>query len=194
FGVGAAWFEREHQGLGVTFPPLRERFERLEEVLQIARQMWGEDVGPYTGKHYQLAETLCMPQPLTQPHPPILIGGRGEKKTLRLVAKYADATNIGVGFDDRGLGDVRHLLDVLRAHCEREGRPYDAIEKTTLGTLWMSPDAHDERWLEPGPALELLAQFRAAGVDQAIFNMPNVERPETIEYIAREIVDPAAKL
>src|SRR6185437_2986603 len=132
FGVGAAWFEREHLGLGVAFPPLRERFERLEELLQIAQQMWGEDARPYAGQHYQLAETLCVPRPVSQPHPPILIGGRGEKKTLRLVAKYADATNISVGFDADGAKELDRLLGVLREHCERERRPYDAIEKTTL--------------------------------------------------------------
>ncbi len=194
FGVGAAWFEREHLGLGVPFPPLRERFERLEELLQIAQQLWGEDVAPYAGKHYQLAETLCVPPPLSQPHPPILIGGRGEKKTLRLVAKYADATNISVRFDADGAKELQRLLGVLREHCEREGRPYDAIEKTTLSTLWMTPDAHDERWLEPAQALERLAAFRDAGADHVIFNMPNVERPETLEYVAREIVEPAARL
>jgi alkanesulfonate monooxygenase SsuD/methylene tetrahydromethanopterin reductase-like flavin-dependent oxidoreductase (luciferase family) len=194
FGVGAAWFEREHLGLGVAFPPLRERFERLEELLQIAQQMWGEDARPYAGQHYQLAETLCVPRPVSQPHPPILIGGRGEKKTLRLVAKYADATNISVGFDADGAKELDRLLGVLRVHCERERRPYDAIEKTTLSTLWMSPNPHDERWLEPAQALERLAAFRDAGADHVIFNMPNVERPETLEYVGREIVEPAAKL
>ena len=195
FGVGAAWFEREHLGLGVTFPPLKERFERLEEMLQIAHQMWNPDAnGAFEGKHYRLAETLSSPLPLSKPHPPILIGGRGEKKTLRFVAKYADATNMPVGFDDTALEQVRHLTGVLRAHCEREGRRYDQIEKTTLGTLWMTPERHDERWMEPGAALERLGKFREAGVDQAIFNMPNVDRPETLEYIARNVIEPAAKL
>ncbi|MGH9197881.1 MAG: LLM class F420-dependent oxidoreductase [Acidimicrobiia bacterium] len=91
FGIGAAWFEREHHGLGVEFPPVNKRFQRLEEALQIAKQMWSDDEGPFKGKHYVLEETICSPQPLQKPHPPIMVGGGGEKKTLRLVAKYADA-------------------------------------------------------------------------------------------------------
>ena len=119
FGVGAAWFEREHRGLGVPFPPLGERFERLEEALQIALQMWSPNDGPYRGKHFQLAETLCVPQPVSKPHPPILIGGMGEKKTLRLVAQYAQACNF---FSGAGPAALRQRLDVLRAHCDRLGR------------------------------------------------------------------------
>ncbi|WP_431968213.1 LLM class F420-dependent oxidoreductase [Actinacidiphila sp. bgisy160] len=126
-GIGAAWYEREHHALGVPFPPLAERFERLEEVLQIVRQMWSENNGPYTGRHYRLAETLNSPQPLTRPHPPVLIGGGGEKKTLRLVAKYADAWNI--------MGDLETVTrksEILREHCEREGRDVETITKTLM--------------------------------------------------------------
>jgi F420-dependent oxidoreductase-like protein len=123
-GIGAAWYEREHVGLGVPFPPTAERFERLEETLQICRQMWDRDNdGAYNGKHYQLAETLCHPAPISKP--PILIGGGGEKKTLRLVARYADASNL-FGSPE----DVAHKLDVLRRHCDDVGRDYDEIEKT----------------------------------------------------------------
>ncbi len=194
-GVGAAWFEREHLGLGVPFPPLKERFQRLEEALRIAHQMWNPDAnGPFEGKHYRLAETLASPLPLSKPHPPILIGGRGEKKTLRLVAKYADASNIPVGFDDNGVQEFRRLASVLREHCDGEGRTYDEIEKTTLGTLWVSPERRGDRWLEPEAALERLRKFGEAGVDQAIFNMPNVDRPETLEYIARNVIEQALKL
>jgi len=130
-GIGAAWYEREHAALGVPFPPLAERFERLEETLQIVKQMWSDDNGSYSGKHYQLAETINSPQPLQRPHPPILIGGSGEKKTLRLVARYGDACNIFAG-PESGPDAVRGKLDVLREHCRREGTDYDRIRKTIL--------------------------------------------------------------
>src|SRR5690606_35878858 len=116
-GLGAAWFQREHEGLGFDYPPLKERFERLEETLQICRQMWSDDDGPYEGKHYQLRETLCSPKPVQQPRPPILIGGSGEKKTLRLVARYADACNVWSDSPE----NVAHRFEVLRGHCETEG-------------------------------------------------------------------------
>jgi F420-dependent oxidoreductase-like protein len=123
-GIGAAWNEEEAHGLGLFFPPLAERFERLEEALRICHQMWSDDDGPFEGEHYQLGRTLNSPQALSRPHPPILIGGSGERKTLRLVAKYADACNI---FDSP---EAAHKLDVLREHCATEGRDYDEIEKT----------------------------------------------------------------
>lgn len=128
-GIGAAWYEREHKGLGVPFPPVGERFERLEETLQICRQMWSDDDGPYAGKHYQLAETICVPRPIHQPRPKILIGGSGEKKTLRLVAQYADACNLFA----TGPDEVKHKLDVLARHCDDVGRDPAEIQKTILG-------------------------------------------------------------
>jgi F420-dependent oxidoreductase-like protein len=129
FGVGAAWYQREHEALGVPYPPISERFERLEETLQICKQMWSDNDGPYEGKYYQLAETICSPRPIQTPGPKILIGGGGEKKTLKLVARYGDACNLfAVGVDV-----VKAKLDVLRAHCEAEGRDYDAIKKTLNG-------------------------------------------------------------
>ena len=131
-GVGAAWFDREHAGLGVPFPALGERFERLEEALRIAHQMWSKSNEPFQGKHYQLAETLCSPAPISRPHPRILIGGQGEKKTLRLVARYADACNL---FEFLGPATLSRKLDVLRRHCDSEKRDYASIEKTTLGTV-----------------------------------------------------------
>ena len=123
-GIGAAWNEDEARGLGLFFPPLGERFERLEEALRICQQMWSDDDGPFEGKHYHLARTLNSPQALSRPHPPILIGGQGERKTLLLVARYADACNL---FDTP---ELAHKLDVLREHCAAEGRDYAAIEKT----------------------------------------------------------------
>ncbi len=126
-GIGAAWYEREHRGLGVDFPPTSERFERLEEAIRICLQMWSDDDGPFSGKHYQLAETLCRPAPVSSPRPRILIGGGGERKTLRLVAKYADACNI-VGEPD----EVAHKIGVLRRHCDEIGRDPNEIEITTM--------------------------------------------------------------
>jgi F420-dependent oxidoreductase-like protein len=131
-GIGAAWFEREARGLGVPFPAIGVRMEQLEEALQICKQMWSPDNGPFRGKHFQLAETLCVPQPVSRPHPPILIGGGGEQRTLRLVARYADACNL---FEFIGWEALEHKLDVLRRHCDAEGRDYDGIEKTLLGRI-----------------------------------------------------------
>jgi len=127
-GIGASWYEREQLALGVPVVPVGERFDRLEETIQICLQMWSDNDGPYEGRHYRLAETLCVPAPLTRPRPPILIGGGGERRTLRLVARYADACNVFGSSPE----DVAHKLDVLRAHCADEGRDYDAIEKTVL--------------------------------------------------------------
>ncbi|HEV7907719.1 MAG TPA: LLM class F420-dependent oxidoreductase [Pseudonocardiaceae bacterium] len=129
-GIGAAWYEREHRAYGVPFPPLAERFERLEETLRIVKQMWSDDNGPFEGKYYQLAETINSPQPLRKPHPPIMIGGSGEKKTLRLVAEHGDACNLLAAPDDHET--VRHKLDVLRGHCDRAGTDFDRIRKTIL--------------------------------------------------------------
>src|ERR1700730_136448 len=125
-GIGAAWNGEESAGLGLFFPPLAERFERLEEAILICKQMWSGDEGPFDGKHYHLGRTLNSPQVLSRPHPPILIGGAGEENTLKLVARYADACNIAA-YD---LSVTAHKLDVLRQHCVNESRDYDEIEKT----------------------------------------------------------------
>ena len=153
-GLGAAWYEREHLALGVPYPPLKERFERLEEALQIALQMWSDDEGPYNGTHYQLAETIDVPGPVQRPHPPIVIGGGGEKKTLRLVAQYADACNIIAS----GPEEIAHKLTVLRGHCDDLGRDYDAIEKTVQGGM-MDPVA------DPDTFLGFAEQVAALGVE-----------------------------
>ena len=127
-GIGAAWYQREHVGLGVPFPPVSERFERLAEALRICRQMWSDDNGPFQGDHYQLAETLCVPQPLRPGGPPVLIGGMGERKTLRLVAQYADACNLF----DAGPDVLAGKLDVLARHCDDTGRDFADIDKTLI--------------------------------------------------------------
>ncbi|HVT75424.1 MAG TPA: LLM class F420-dependent oxidoreductase [Acidimicrobiales bacterium] len=157
-GIGAAWDEREHLALGVPFPPVSERFERLEETLQICRQMWSDDEGPFDGKHYHLAETICRPRPLSQPHPPILIGGGGERKTLRLVAKYADACNL-FAFD---YDETARKVAILNQHCENQGRDPNSVKKTVLyiGDPVGAPDkflADAERYAGLGVSLMDLA-------------------------------------
>jgi len=127
-GIGAAWYEREHLGLGVPFPPLAERFERLEETLQICLQMWSDDSGPYAGRHYTLAETICSPRPISSPRPRVLIGGGGERKTLRLVARYADACNLFA----ISPAEIARKLEVLDRHCAAEGRDPASIDRTIL--------------------------------------------------------------
>jgi F420-dependent oxidoreductase-like protein len=127
-GIGAAWYEREHLALGVPYPPIAQRFEMLEEALQICRQMWSDDEGPFEGVHYQLAETICRPRPIQTPRPPILIGGAGEQKTLRLVAQYADACNLFGG----DLETIRHKLEVLDRHCETLERDPAEIQRTMI--------------------------------------------------------------
>ena len=185
-GIGAAWNEREALGLGVPFPPVAERFERLEEALQIVLQMWSGKRTPYHGKYYQLAETLNSPQPLTKPHPPILIGGSGEKKTLRLVAQYADACNLFAAPDSEVL---RHKLDVLKAHCERLGRDYATIEKTTLGTAWLASGHMSVK--------DVIAQCQILsdlGIQQAIFNMPNVHEIVPLVAFGKQVIPIVAEL
>ena len=130
-GIGAAWYEREHLGLGVPYPSTAERFERLEETLQIVLQMWSDNDGPYEGRHYQLAETLCRPRPVSKPHPRIMIGGNGENKTLRLVAQYADVTNI----IPSSVEEAARKFDVLERHCADLGRRPEDIERTVLGSF-----------------------------------------------------------
>ena len=179
-GIGAAWNEEESAGLGIPFPPVKERFERLEEALQIAKQMWAGDETPFEGKHYHLARPLNRPQPLTQPHPPILIGGMGEHKTLKLVAKYADACNL---FARVGLDIVKSKLDVLRWHCEQVGRDYNQIEKTTLNSVNLAPGQTS--------AAEVIEQCREQaklGIGQMIFNMPNVSDITPLEVFGKEII------
>ena len=190
FGIGAAWNEEEHRGLGVPFPPLAERFERLEETLQIAQQMWSGDENPYTGRHYQLERPLNSPQPVQRPHPPILVGGGGERKTLRLVARYADACNL---FAYGDLSILKHKLEVLHRHCEAVGRPYEQIEKTSLGQVHLTRDGRNGS-LTPAAAVEHFTVLAELGIDHAIFSMPNVHEQEPFELLASEVIPAAQKI
>ncbi|HLJ34500.1 MAG TPA: LLM class F420-dependent oxidoreductase [Ktedonobacteraceae bacterium] len=188
-GIGAAWNEQEHKGLGVPFPPTAERFERLEETLRIAQQMWAGDEKPFEGKYYHLERPLNSPQSVQRPHPPILIGGVGERKTLRLVAQYADACNI---FARLGDDVLKHKLDVLRDHCQSIGRPYEEIEKTTLDTLRLSRDGSNGT-MTPSAAIDYFAHLASMGIDQAIFNMRNVSDPAIFDLLG-EIVPQVEKI
>lgn len=174
-GIGASWYEREQRGLGVPVVPVRERFDRLEETLQICLQMWSEDNGPFAGRHYQLAETLCVPAPLTRPHPPIMIGGGGEQKTLRLVARYADACNV---FGTTS-AEVAHKFDVLREHCAAEDRDYASIEKTVLVTR---PALADIDAFEAD-----VAEYAALGVTE-VQMMPDRHPVEFAEQVAEHVI------
>jgi F420-dependent oxidoreductase-like protein len=165
-GIGAAWYEREHRGLGIPFPPLRDRFELLDETLAIVRQMWSAADGPFTGRHFTLAETICSPQPLRPP--PVIVGGVGERKTLRLVARYADRCNIFAG-GDQGAGFVAGKLAVLRDHCEAEGTSYDDLGKTVLWTPPVDPAA-------PAEFLDAMRAMADVGVDE-VHVMPGPGSP-----------------
>jgi F420-dependent oxidoreductase-like protein len=176
-GIGAGWNEEESRGLGLVFPPRAERFERLEEALQICLQMWSDNDGPYDGRHYHLERTLNVPQALSKPHPPILIGGGGEQKTLRLVAKYADACNLFAN------ADLRHKLQVLREHCEREGRDYDALEKTVLFNFDLGADGENVDSI-----LGQLRELADLGFSVAHGRVVQVWDPKQLELIGERIV------
>jgi F420-dependent oxidoreductase-like protein len=181
-GIGAAWNEQESRGLGIPFPPVAERFERLEETLRIARQMWAGDSRPFEGRHYRLEQPLNSPNAIRRPRPPILIGGSGERKTLRLVARYADACNL---FEFGGLEALRHKLAVLREHCAAEGRPYGEIQKTTYGQI--AGTESDEQLLQRFGALA------DEGVDLAIVELPDQGREGSLEHLA-ELIPQVEKL
>ncbi len=186
FGIGAAWNEREAHGLGAPFPPVGERFEWLEETLQIALQMWSGSRAGYNGKHFHLAETLASPPPIQKPHPPILIGGMGEKKTLKLVAKYADACNL---FAMQGVETIVHKLQVLRGYCEQLGRDYDSIEKTALWSTRLGGDG-----TSPEQVVDFCRTLRDAGITQLILSLRNVSDIVPLEVFGREIIPAVASL
>jgi F420-dependent oxidoreductase-like protein len=190
FGVGAAWNEEEHVGLDVPFPPLKERFERLEDTLRLAHQMWSGEDKPFEGKHAHLARTLNSPQVISKPHPPILIGGTGEQKTLKFVAQYGDACNL---FARMGDDIVTHKLNVLRGHCEALGRPYEEIEKTSLDSMRISRDGADGS-LTPAQAIERFAHMAELGFDQALISVRPVTDPVTFELLGAEIIPEVEKM
>jgi F420-dependent oxidoreductase-like protein len=185
-GIGAGWNERESKGLGVPFPPTAERFERLEEALQIAHQMWSGEVKPYMGKHYHLEEAMNNPPAVSRPRPPIMVGGMGEKKTLRLVAQYADACNL---FAYGGTGTIRHKLEVLKRHCEDVDRDYEEIERTALGTVNLGPESMSLR-----DVIGMCSDLSEAGIQHLIFNMPNVHKIWPLETFGLEIIPAVAAL
>ena len=195
-GIGAAWFERESIALGVPFPPVSERLERLEETLQIAKQMWSGQGAEFEGKHYQLAETLNSPMPISKPHPPIMIGGMGEKKTLRLVAQYADACNF---FGRAGAEETREkfsrALELLRGHCEEVGRPYDEIERTALiEHLVLMTDKRASDGMSASEVIDACGSLAEIGIQHVIFNMPaHSHEIAPLEVFGKEIIPAVAE-
>ncbi|MBI4671446.1 MAG: TIGR03560 family F420-dependent LLM class oxidoreductase [Chloroflexi bacterium] len=198
FGIGNGWYEREARGLGLAFPPAAERSKRLEETLQIAKQMWRGDTSPYRGEYYQLEEPINSPPPLSKPHPPILIGGRGEKRTLLLVAKYANASNFYFGSLVRNTPErqeryrnnaeqMQRKLDVLQKHCQTVGRPYAEIERTVLCTISLVPDG-----MSAPDIVEACHALAELGFQHVILNMPNVHEIEPLEIIGQEVIPQVA--
>ncbi|MEV6414799.1 LLM class F420-dependent oxidoreductase [Kribbella sp. NPDC051718] len=176
-GIGAGWNEEESRGLGFDFPPVAERFERLEETLQYLQQMWSDEDKPFEGKHYQAERLLNVPQALSKPHPPIMVGGGGEKKTLRLVAQYAQSCNLF------NTPDLEHKLDVLEQHCEDVGRDYAEITKTVYQTL----DAEN-----PQQLIDELGRLHTLGFDVAIGGIPQLPNLEAVERIGTDVIPVAA--
>lgn len=182
-GIGAAWNEEESRGLGIPFPTLRERFERLEETLQICRQMWSGDQKPFRGRHYQLDRPLNSPQILSRPHPPIMIGGMGEKKTLLLVARYADACNLFP------TPDLPRKLEVLREHCQAEGRDYGEIEKTCQFQFDLGENGEKVEQL-----IGRLHWLNGMGIERAIGSVANVHRIKPLEVMGERVISAVAGL
>jgi F420-dependent oxidoreductase-like protein len=180
-GIGAAWNEPEARGLGLFFPPTAERFERLEETLEIFLQMWSDDDAAHAGPHYRLDRTLNSPQPLTRPHPPILIGGGGEKKTLRLVAKYAQACNLFLG------PQLEHKLDVLKAHCDDVGRDYNEIQKTVMGPFDPGPNAENVDAL-----IDSMRRLADLGVTHYHGAVPDAASLTAIELLGTRVIPAVA--
>ncbi|MFL5761870.1 MAG: LLM class F420-dependent oxidoreductase [Thermomicrobiales bacterium] len=185
-GIGASWFEREHLAYGVPFPPQSERFERLEEILQIAHQMWRGNREPYAGQHYQLDEPVNSPAALSRPHPPILVGGGGERRTLRLVAQYADACNLDV--DD--IQETSHKLSVLREHCAEIGRPFDDIERTAIIPIIDL----GERGEHVNAFVDRLGTLADIGIQAVFGTFADSDLRRAIEIAGRDVVPQASGL
>ncbi|MEX1336558.1 MAG: LLM class flavin-dependent oxidoreductase, partial [Candidatus Limnocylindrales bacterium] len=186
FGIGAAWNEQESRAWGFPMPPLGVRFEMLEETVQLARAAWTGEQGsrePFTGVHYQATDPLNAPQALSRPRPPILIGGGGERRTLKLVARYADACNV-FGTD---VEQLRHKYEVLARHCHTVGRDYAEIEKTFLASVSISPDGA-RRSLTPEAMVERLGRTADAGAQHAIVGVRGVEDVSKLELIGRSVI------
>ncbi|MFX0068912.1 MAG: LLM class F420-dependent oxidoreductase, partial [Candidatus Hodarchaeota archaeon] len=198
-GLGTGWFEYECRAFGIPCPSVKERLDRLEEILMIAKHLWSGDSSSFAGKYHTLENPILNPMPLSEPHPPILIGGEGEKRTLKLVAKYADASNMHLGSPLPGFApwlnqryhnykeDLGHKLDVLKHHCNRLGRNYDEIEKTVLATIKLAPDA-----MKVEEVVNLCKGLGEMGFHQAIFNMPNAHEITPLEIIGEEIIPQVA--
>lgn len=184
-GIGAAWYEDEAKGYGIPYPSTSERFEQLEDSLQLAKALWDGDEAAFEGAHFSAPAITNNPRPLSQPHPRIMIGGTGPKKTLRMVAQYADACNIG---DWVGPQNMQQALDTLQAHCERLGRDYDTVEKTSLGTVNLSGDD------TAAGVINRIKDLSAMGFTHAIFNMPDVYKITPLQTFAEEIIPAVADL
>ena len=197
-GIGSGWYKREAEGLGVRYPgSLKELMGRFEENILIAKHMWSDDRTPFKGKYYSLEEPVCSPQPISKPHPPILIAGSGEKKTLKFVAKYGDACNFHLGahpklkgYTERSYSNyekraerLTHTMDVLKRHCERENRDYDEIEVTVLCPMKVADDG-----LTPEDVVDMCEELAGIGVHQAIFNMVNDHEITPIRVIGSEVI------
>jgi F420-dependent oxidoreductase-like protein len=178
-GIGAAWNQDESESLGFPFPPLGERFEMLDETLQIAHQMFQGERGSeaeFHGRQYNARRLMNSPQSISRPRIPIMIGGGGERKTLRLVAQYADATNVF-----GGPTAIHHKYEVLRQHCEEIGRDADEIERSTLQTINLAAES-------PAQIVDRFGELADAGAQHVVVNVPNVDDPSRLETIGRDIL------
>jgi F420-dependent oxidoreductase-like protein len=184
FGIGAAWYEDEAKGNGIPYPPTSERFEHLEDSLKLAKALWNSDEISFTGKHFSAPAITNNPRPLSSPHPRIMVGGTGPNKTLRMVAEYADACNIG---DWVGSENMQKALDTLKEHCDALGRDYDTIEKTSLCTVHLSGQD------TVGSIVSQIKELSRMGFTHAIFNMPDVYKITPLETFAKEIIPTVAE-